>query len=118
MEKQIHTVGERVEKLCAQCGEQHAHIVASVTKSGKISRVICGECGVKSTFKTSDGGLSSTQRQPMKAGEPYDRTRTYHNGQTMEHPVFGQGKVTAVVEPQMIDVLFSDRLRRLIHARN
>jgi hypothetical protein len=33
------------------------------------------------------------------------------------HPVFGLGEVTAVPETQKIDVLFSDRLRRLIHAR-
>jgi hypothetical protein len=35
----------------------------------------------------------------------------------MTHPVFGHGEVTAVIEPQKIDVLFPDRLRRLIHAR-
>jgi hypothetical protein len=33
------------------------------------------------------------------------------------HPTFGLGEVTAVIEPRKIDVLFSDRLRRLIHAR-
>jgi hypothetical protein len=33
------------------------------------------------------------------------------------HPAFGLGEVTAVIEPLKIDVLFSDRVRRLIHAR-
>jgi hypothetical protein len=36
----------------------------------------------------------------------------------MIHPMWGQGEVTAVIEPRKIDVLFSDRLRRLIHARH
>jgi hypothetical protein len=35
----------------------------------------------------------------------------------MTHPVFGVGEVTAVIEPFKIDVLFPDRMRRLIHAR-
>jgi len=35
----------------------------------------------------------------------------------MVHPVFGEGEVTAIIEPQKIDVLFADRIRRLIHSR-
>jgi hypothetical protein len=35
----------------------------------------------------------------------------------MLHATFGQGEVTAVVDPQKIDVLFGDRTRRLIHAQ-
>jgi hypothetical protein len=35
----------------------------------------------------------------------------------MLHPTFGPGEVTKVIEPCKIDVLFSDRMRRLIHAR-
>lgn len=33
----------------------------------------------------------------------------------MMHPNFGEGEVTAVIEPGKIDVLFADRMRRLIH---
>jgi hypothetical protein len=51
------------------------------------------------------------------SGAPYDRTRTYRRGQTMLHPTFGEGEVTAIVEPDKVDVLFADRMRRLIHAR-
>jgi hypothetical protein len=36
----------------------------------------------------------------------------------MAHPTFGFGEVTAVIEPQKIDVLFSDKARQLIHARS
>jgi hypothetical protein len=35
----------------------------------------------------------------------------------MQHPTFGIGEVTAVIEPHKIDVLFPDRLRRLVHQR-
>jgi len=33
------------------------------------------------------------------------------------HPSFGLCEVTALIEPQKIDVLFADRMRRMIHAR-
>lgn len=115
MEQQLHTVGERVEKFCAVCGEERGHVVASVTKRGRISRVSCPQCGTRSAYKNSDGGSG---RAPAASGTPYDRTRTYRAGQSLTHPVFGHGEVTAVVEPQKIDVLFPDRLRRLIHARS
>jgi hypothetical protein len=35
----------------------------------------------------------------------------------MLHPTYGPGEVIAVIEPQKIDVLFNDRMRRLIHSR-
>jgi hypothetical protein len=54
----------------------------------------------------------------LAAGAAYDQTRTYRTGQIMTHQSFGPGEVTAVIEPQKIDVLFSDRMRRLIHARD
>lgn len=115
MDKQIHNVGERVEKFCVTCGEQRGHVVASVTKRGQISRVSCPQCGTRGTYKSGVGGAGN--RAASSSGAPYDRTRTYRAGQSLTHPVFGPGEVTAVIEPQKIDVLFSDRMRRLIHAR-
>lgn len=115
MEKQLYTVGERVEKLCAVCNEERGHVVVSVTKRGQISRVSCPKCSTRSTFKV--GKDTSGQRASAQAGAPYDRTRTYRAGQTMLHPTYGLGEVTALIEPQKIDVLFSDRMRRLIHGR-
>ena len=114
MEQQTHKVGERVEKFCAACGEQRGHLVASVSKRGLVSRVSCPWCGTRSVFKRSDGAL---RRPPAAPGAPYDRTRTYRAGQSMTHPAFGAGEVTAVIEPQKIDVLFADRMRRMIHGR-
>jgi hypothetical protein len=36
----------------------------------------------------------------------------------MDHGMFGIGEVTGLVEPGKIDVLFQDRLRRLLHSQN
>ena len=115
MEKQTHTVGERVDKLCLVCSEERGHIVASVSKAGRISRVSCPKCSTRSTFKSST--RVTARRSSVKSSAPYNQTYKYHTGQGMMHQTFGPGEVTALIEPQKIDVLFSDRMRRLIHAR-
>lgn len=114
MEKQTYAVGDRVEKLCAVCGEERGHVVASVTKKGAVSRVECPKCSTRSTFKSNIA--AGGKRASAQAGAPYDRTRTYRTGQVLMHQTFGLGEVTALIEPKKIDVLFADRLRRLIHA--
>jgi hypothetical protein len=115
MGKHIYAVGERVEKLCAVCKEERGHVVASINKRGRISRVDCPKCRTRSTFKSGVELVGVTVQ--TKVDPAYDRTRTYRTGQTMTHPTYGLGEVTALIEPQKIDVLFSDRLRRLIHGR-
>lgn len=117
MDKPVFTVGERVEKLCVVCNEVRGHVVVSVTKRGQISRVSCPKCGERSAFKSGSAAENADKRAATKSGAPYDRTRTYRTGQAMMHPTFGLGEVTKVIEPCKIDVLFSDRMRRLIHAR-
>ena len=112
-EKIALVVGDRVEKFCKTCAEERGHVIASLTKLGKISRVKCPKCGTSSTFKSN---AATGQQRQQAAGAPYDRTRSYRAGQTILHPIFGPGEVTALIEPQKIDVLFSDRMRRLIHA--
>jgi hypothetical protein len=115
MSKQTYAVGDRVEKMCAVCKEERGHVVASVNKRGQISRVDCPKCRTRSTFKS--GAELKGGTHAGKADPTYDRTRTYRAGQMMTHPTYGVGEVTAIVEPQKIDVLFSDRMRRLIHGR-
>jgi hypothetical protein len=113
--KETYAIGQRIDKFCEVCAEDRGHIVALVTKKGQISRVSCPKCGTRSTFKS--GVPARAGRASAKASAPYDRTRTYRAGQSLMHPAFGLGEVTAVIEPLKIDVLFSDRVRRLIHAR-
>lgn len=113
MEQRLYAVGDAVEKLCAICGEERNHIVASVSKKGQPARVDCPGCGTHSTFSSKQMTSGGRARTP---GAPYDRTRTYRAGQSMLHSTFGAGEVTAVVDAGKIDVLFADRVRRLVHA--
>jgi len=114
MEKEVFTVDQRVDQLCAVCGEERGHIVKSVTKLGQISRVSCSKCGTVSIFKRS---LRTSPRPANKIPSPYDRTVTYRAGQSMTHEMFGIGEVTRLIEPRKMEVLFQDRLRCLIHAQ-
>ncbi len=115
MDKQVFTVGERIDKNCAVCDEERGHIVTSVTKRGQISRVSCAKCGTISTFQLAARTLP---RPATKTPSPYDRTVTYRAGQSMTHEMFGIGEVTRTIEPRKMEVLFNDRVRRLIHAQD
>lgn len=114
IEKRSYNVGDTIEKLCAVCAEERNHVVASVSKRNQITRVDCPKCGTRSTFKTAEETSGATTRS--KPNVPYDRERTYRTGQIMLHPTYGAGEVTAVIEGRKIDVLFADRMRRLVHS--
>ena len=110
-EKIVFKVGDRVDQMCITCNEVRGHIVVSLSKIGNITRVSCPMCESRVTYRAG-----TTRRASADVGMPYDRTRTYRKGQMLTHPTFGEGEVTAIIEPQKMDVLFADRIRRLIHA--
>ena len=112
-EKPVFKIGDRVDQMCIACNEVRGHIVLSISKVGKITRVGCPMCASSVAFR---GG--TTHRASTKFGAPYDRRRAYRKGQTLVHPTFGEGEVTAIIEPQKMDVLFADRIRRMIHAHS
>lgn len=112
-EKAVFKIGDRVDQMCISCNEERGHIVVSVSKAGKITRVSCPMCASRVVYR---GG--TTRRASDKSGAPYDRTRAYRKGQTLMHPTFGEGEVTAIIESQKMDVLFADRMRRMIHAQS
>jgi transcription elongation factor Elf1 len=114
METQMFTVGDRTDKFCTRCGDERGHIVTSVNKRGQISRVTCSKCDTVSTFQLA---AQTAPRPATKVPSRYDRTITYRAGQSMTHEMFGIGEVTRLIEPRKMEVLFQDRLRRLIHAQ-
>lgn len=116
MEQHQYAIGDRIEQLCEVCREERGHVVLAVGKRGQITRVSCPQCGTQGRFRISK--IVTEKRAPTSRSAPYDWTRTYRKGQAMLHPKFGEGEVMAVIEPKKIDVMFLDRVRRLIHSRN
>ena len=112
-EKPVFKIGDRVDQMCISCNEVRGHIVVSVSKAGKITRVGCPMCASRVMYRAG-----TTRRASNKLGAPYDRTRAYRKGQTLMHPTFGEGEVTAIIESEKMDVLFADRIRRMIHAQS
>jgi len=111
--KAIFKIGDRIDQMCVTCNEERGHIVVSISKTGKVTRVSCPMCASRVVYRAG-----TTRRASADLGAPYDRARTYRKGQTLVHPTFGEGEVTAIIEPQKMDVLFADRIRRLIHAHS
>ena len=112
-EKTVFNIGDRVDQMCTTCNEERGHVVVSVSKMGAITRVGCPMCASRVTYRSGTKRRAST-----KLGPPYDRTRAYRKGQILMHPAFGEGEVTEIIEPQKMDVLFADRIRRMIHAHS
>lgn len=115
MKKEVYTVGDLVEMMCSTCDIEQMHKIAAATKQGSVTNAVCEVCETASKF--SRGVKTSVSVGRGKNASPYDRMRKYKKGQAMTHGVFGRGEVTAVIEPQKIDVLFADKTRRLIHAQ-
>ena len=112
-EKPVFKIGDRIDQMCITCNEERGHIVVCLSKTGRITLVGCPMCQSRVTYRAG-----TTRRASNKDGAPYDRTRAYRKGQTLIHPTFGEGEVTAIIEPQKMDVLFADRIRRMIHAQS
>ncbi|HEY0429076.1 MAG TPA: hypothetical protein VGC76_14945 [Pyrinomonadaceae bacterium] len=116
MKNEKFEVGQTMKTMCSACDVEQNHIVETISKQGQVTKSACEVCGTANTF--SRGVKTSVTMSKGKSASPYDRTRKYRKGQAMTHTTFGQGEVTAVIEPQKIDVLFGDRTRRLIHAQD
>lgn len=114
MSQRVFDIGQRVDQWCATCAEQRGHVVASISVKGRVTRVRCPICGGRATFKNQDKSIAGYIRVEAR---PYDQRQTYRVKHLIEHKTYGVGEVVALVEPQKMDVLFADRLRRLIHSK-
>ncbi len=108
----VFKIGDRVDQMCLKCDEVRGHVATSVTKAGRITRVACPMCESSVVYR------AASARASAKFGAPYDQSRTYRKGQILIHPTFGAGEVTAIIESHKMDVLFGDRIRRMVHAHS
>jgi hypothetical protein len=67
------------------------------------------------TFKNS-ASVPVMSRVRVDA-RPYGREHAYRVRQLINHPIYGIGELVALIEPQKMDVLLADRVRRLIHSK-
>jgi O-acetyl-ADP-ribose deacetylase (regulator of RNase III) len=119
----------KARRLTARLAKQPtaAPVMNSAARTASASSARAGASSARSS-----GGASSARRGTRVRrldpslleiarvrAEPYDRARSYMEGDWFVHPSFGTGQVQQVLGPErMVTALFEDgEERRLIHAR-
>lgn len=122
--------GDDTETYCGRCKAERMHQVVALNADGRPATVICRTCGGQHRYHEKKEPSSSTAgRAPRKvrAAEPardtptgrvrpYSPKEIYAEGEWVEHPKFGQGKVTQA-RGGKIEVRFAESgSRLLLHA--
>lgn len=120
--------GDDTETYCGRCKAERMHQIVALNADGRPATVICRTCGNQHRFhekKTASASASrSTTRgarstpvrdEPTALIRPYSPTNVYSAGDWVEHPKFGQGKVTQTRSGK-IEVRFDSGNRLLVHA--
>ena len=123
--------GDDVETYCGRCKAERTHQVVALKADGAPADVICRTCGGQHRFRPEkkEPSASSAPRAPRKTGrraeplgaapagaaKPYSPRETYADGDWLDHPTFGQGKVTQA-RAGKIEVRFESGPRVLLHA--
>jgi RNase P subunit RPR2 len=123
--------GDDTDTYCGRCKAERTHQVIALNADGGPATVICRTCGGQHRYhgkkepsarSTSGGGERkprSTARAARETPEgpvrPYSPKAVFAEGEWLEHPTFGQGKVTQA-RGGKIEVRFDTGSRLLVHA--
>jgi hypothetical protein len=123
--------GDDTETYCGRCKAERAHQVVALNADGAPASVICRTCGNQHRYHekkdpTTATRASGTTRKARAATTPtrdapagpvraYSPQGVYSEGEWVEHPKFGQGKVTQA-RAGKIEVRFDSGSRLLLHA--
>ncbi len=125
-------VGGEVDAFCSRCQLSLAHTVHAVV-GGKPVKVECNTC--HAVHRGAAGSSRDRAKRPSRAGveparfdsllaskrvrdaAPYSPKRTYTEGDVVDHPVFGQGFVSAVRDHAKVEITFRTGARLLVHGR-
>ena len=123
--------GDDTDTYCGRCKAERAHHVVALNADGVPATVICRTCGGQHRYheKKEPNASTATARTGRKVREPAAHTRDapagpardyspkeiYATGEWVEHPKFGQGKVT-LARGGKIEVRFESGNRLLVHA--
>lgn len=122
--------GDDTDTYCGRCKAERAHHVVALNADGAPATVICRTCGGQHRFREkkepaapratgsvrkSGGTAAPTRDAPAGPPRPYSPGEVYAAGDWVEHPKFGQGKVTEA-RGGKIEVRFESGSRLLLHA--
>lgn len=123
--------GDDVPTYCGRCKAERTHQVVALNADGVPATVICRTCGGQHRFREQKEAAAPrsgarASRSPVRRGEavrdvpagparPYSTRETFADGEWLEHPTFGLGKVTQA-RGGKIEVRFESGNRVLLHA--
>jgi hypothetical protein len=123
--------GDDTDTYCGRCKAERAHHVVALNADGAPASVICRTCGGQHRFRekkepttpTSSGGAGRKVRgsaapardAPAGPARHYSPNEVYSQGEWVDHPKFGQGKVTEA-RAGKIEVRFESGNRLLVHS--
>ena len=122
--------GDDTDTYCGRCKAERAHHVVALNADGAPATVICRTCGGQHRFRekkeTSAGTPAGSTRAPRKSApparetptappRPYSPKEVHSEGEWVEHPKFGRGRVEQAREGK-IEVRFESERRVLVHA--
>ena len=122
--------GDEIIAYCGRCKQERTHQIVALNSGGQADRVICRFCQSNHLYreiKTGAQRASSSKKSPTinepvslsRSGatllRPYSGKEVYAEGDLIQHPKFGQGRVIQA-RGGKIDVRFGAELRTLLHA--
>lgn len=134
LKKTLPPVAKSIYIHCKKC-DTNRYCTVLAHKTLTSAKVKCEVCGSQSTYnvnktytpgakkkKTTRKGSEAAMWETMKtekgsrSAESYTIKKVFSNDDSIDHPKFGLGFVTKVYHNK-IEVLFSDGLKELLHAR-
>jgi hypothetical protein len=125
--------GDDTDTYCGRCKAERAHQVVALNADGTPATVICRTCGGQHRFREkkepsaasgatargarrpAGGSKHSARDAPTGPARPYSPKEVFAEGEWVDHPTFGQGKV-AQARAGKIEVRFESGSRLLLHA--
>lgn len=123
--------GDDTDTYCGRCKAERTHQIVALNADGTPVTVICRTCRNQHRFRQTKepttaatartGGrrvkttTETTREAPTGRVRPYTPKGVYSAGEWIDHPKFGQGKVTHTRDGK-IEVRFESGARLLVHA--
>ncbi len=133
MSVKVPAAGEHTLSRCSKCKDTTNHTIVAMVGS-RIARVQCNVCGSLHNHRASapparkEGTRRPAQPRRSKSEEnwenliaemdvataiPYSLQTPVKNGDLIDHPTFGLGKVAGVIRPNKMEVVFKQGVKLL-----
>ncbi len=120
--------GDDTDTYCGRCKAERTHQVVALNADGTPASVICRTCGGQHRYREKkestapQGGSTRAARKsapparemPTAPARPYSPQGVYSEGEWVDHPKFGTGRVTQA-RGGKIEVRFESGNRLLLH---